>query len=247
MTGAGSGIGAQICHDLCFHNITVYGLDFNHASLLRISTEIAANNPDARFHTIQCDLMKEEEIVAAFERIKEENSGVDILINCAGVLGTQPILEESASMESFQKVIQTNLVAVISCTRKAFKSMADRNVQGYIVNLCSIAGHSAQQPAGIKPITSCYFISKHAVKALNQMLNQELIYYGKSNIRVSNISPGIVGETNIGKGTEFDEILQIKGTLKPKDVSDTLMFILSTPSYVQVRDILLETVGFAFY
>lgn len=247
VTGAGSGMGAQMCQDLCDNKVIVVGLDFNEEFLASVAKNISSKNSNARFSTILCDLTHEEQIKDAFERIKKEKGGVDILVNCAGIICASTVMEQDG-MEASTKLIQTNLLAVISCTQKAIKSMSDRDVEGHIVNLCSVAGHCAAILPGYKPVTTVYCASKFGVNAFNRLMNQELIYYEKTKIRISNISPGAVSNTGIAKGTELEKFLnQCQGTLRPKDISDTLIFILSTPSHVQVREIIIEGVGSGLY
>lgn len=246
VTGAASGIGAQFCKDLCAHNVTVIGLDFNEKLLKETAAEIKSDK-STRFSTIHCDLTDEQQIQAAFERVSKEYKGVDILVNCAGMFPNTSILQEDGHA-SLMKTVQTNLLAVISCTRKAYKSMNDRDVEGHIVNMCSVAGHVVQQLKGVSPATS-YYVTKSAVKTLNQMIGQELVFLKNTKVRYSNISPGLVGGTNILKDTSYQSTVMDGNEfkLKPKDISDTLLFILSTPKHVQVRDVIIESVGACLY
>lgn len=247
ITGGASGIGAQICRDLCLHRITVYALDSNVQYLDQLSCEMH-DNPEfaGRFLTIYCDVTEEEQLQVAFEKITQECGGVDILVNCAGIITTTSILEDGGE-ERLLKVFQTNVLATISCIKRAYQSMCARDAEGHIVNLCSVTGHCVPPPSGVKPCASGYYVSKFAVNALNRVINQELIYFDKPKIRISNISPGLVGGTNIGKGTAFDEVLKSGQLLQPKDISDAAIFILSAPSHVQVREIIMESVGGMMY
>lgn len=246
VTGAASGIGAQFCRDLYSHQVTVIGLDINQDLLDQLATEI---NSKGRFIPQLCDLTKEDEIQATFEQIISEHGGVDILVNCAGIFPKYAVLHED-SYENVLKTLQTNLLAVISCTKKAFKSMSDRDVEGHIVTMGSIAGHITSSFPGVDS-SAMYYTTKAAVKTLNQMLAKELVYYKKPKIRLSNISPSLVGGTNLGKretATTVDlKIRDFAFKLSPKDISDTLIYILSTPAHVQVRDIILESAGSGFY
>lgn len=247
VTGASSGIGERICRDLCQHKVTVIGLARRAELLAAISEDIAAKNPTAgRFVGICCDVTSEEQLTAAFDRIIEEFGGVDILINNAGVFANANLLEVGAE-DSIATMLQTNLSAVVSCTRRAFSSMAERDTDGYIVNISSVAGHSVPQTlAGTKPFPGAYFASKAALTAMNRSLGQELVFYQKPKIRITNLSPGVV-QTEIFKTGGFGNAMESLPSLSTQDISDTLMFILATPSHVQVRDIVLESVGSCFY
>lgn len=247
VTGASSGIGEHICRELSSHQVIVVGLARRLDLLTAIAADIKEKNPSAgRFVGIACDVTVEDQVKSAFGRVVQEFGGVDILVNNAGIFHNACLLEEGCD-EILTATIQTNLAAVVSCTRKAFKSMSDRNSEGYIVNISSIAGHVVPgPPSGMKPFPGAYFASKCALTALNKSVGQELVYYKKPFIRVSNISPGLV-QTEIFKTGGFGEALEQIANLQPKDVTDALLYILSTPSHVQVRDIILEGVGNAFY
>lgn len=244
VTGAGSGIGSQMARELCAHKVIVYGLDFKKEPLEKVGKGIVGEYPSAIFSSILCDLTKEEEIQAAFARIIAERGGVDILVNCAGILTNASMLDEGSDA-GITRVIQTNLLAVISCTKKAYKSMADRDVDGHIVNMCSVAGQTMLSLSG-KPTLGPYSISKYGVKVLNRAIGQELAFFKKSKIRISNISPGFVAETAIlDEATDLNKAMNQEGSprLVPKDISDTLIFILSAPRHVQVREVIIEGVG----
>lgn len=248
VTGAGSGIGAEICRVLCAHNLTVYGLDFNADSLKQLSAELSATNSKYRFSTVLCDLTKEDQIQAAFDSVTSAAGGVDVLVNNAGIIASAPILCQTGSLEEQNRVIQTNLLALMSCTKKAVKSMGDRNVHGHIVNLCSAAGHGVKIPAGLTPSYTSYYASKHAVKVFNQMINSELSFYGLKKIKVSNLSPGGIGGTKIAKeDSELRSVLDSEGMLSPKDVADTLVYVLSTPQHIMVKEIIFEGSLEGFY
>lgn len=238
VTGAGSGIGAQIVRDLCTNKVIVYGLDINNDGLQKVSSEIVEKDPSSRFTAILCDLTKEEEITLTFNRIIVESAGVDILVNCAGIITNYLLLDEDSG-DSVNKVIQTNLMAVISCCRKAFKSMADRDVDGHIVNICSIMGHLVLNVPG--KTASAYSVSKFGLNGLNRVLQTEIVKLNKPKIRLSQISPGFVGDTGIRKEADVD--FSGAPQLKAKDISDTLMFILSAPTHMVVRDVILQGAG----
>lgn len=241
VTGAGSGIGAQMCIDLCRNNITVIGLDYNPDYLEKTASTIVQNIPSARFSSIVCDLTQESNIKSAFEQILANHEGVDILVNSAGYFHDVAVLEEGG-LEALTKTVQTNLIAVISCTKKAFVSMAERNVPGQIINVCSVAGHTVLTAPGLLPAT-VYYATKSAVKTLNQLLGQELLFKNNDKIRISNISPALVGGTNLLNSTGHKAILECPNKLAPKDISETMLFILSAPQHVHIREVIMESVG----
>lgn len=67
-------------------------------------------------------MTEEEEIQRAFDRVIQDHGGVDILINSAGIMSSYSLLEEGGE-EVYKRILQTNVFALISCVKKAFKSM----------------------------------------------------------------------------------------------------------------------------
>jgi len=117
--------------------------------------------------------------------------------------------------------------------------MRDRSVDdGHIIHISSMAGHRVIPSAS----THFYAATKFAVTALNEGLHQELRAI-ESHIRTTAISPGRVD-------TEFHERAfgqkaenTIVGSIEPlvaNDIADCVMYALSAPPHVQVKDILIR-------
>lgn len=247
VTGASSGIGAAVCRDLCKWNITVVGMARRLDRLNQLKDEIVAVNSGAKFYPIRCDLSKEEDIQSGFAEVVQRFGGVDILINNAGVATNQSILGDD-SEESIARIIQTNILAVVSCTKKAYKSMVFRDAPGYIINVSSTLGHSViASPPGTKPVQNVYPSSKFAITALNHVLRSELNYYKQNKIRISNISPGLV-KTEIldAAGILMAKMIEHMPCLDASDISDAIIYILGTPTRVQIQDIIIKPTGEMF-
>lgn len=247
VTGASAGIGAATCVALANEGVIVVGLARRYVRLAKLKEQIVLRKPDAKFHALKCDLTDEEDIEAAFKYVKEQFGGVDILINNAGIAKTTGILDGN-NAKDLHDVLQTNLVSVVSCTQKAYKLMAARDSAGYIVNVSSVLGHSVFS-LGQKPTLNLYPSTKFGLRALIQVLQQELNYMAKRNIRISNISPGIV-KTEIGKASGLSaEVLQMYNAiphLEADDVADAIVYLLSTPAHVNIQDIIIRPTGEAF-
>lgn len=235
VTGASSGIGAAICKDLCQHGITVVGMARRLEKLNELQREILTTKEDAVFHSVKCDLTSESDIEKAFEHVVKTLGGVDILVNNAGVAKRGKLLE--SDLEDLKTVINTNLMAVVSCTKKAFQSMADRDVAGYIINIASVLGHTI--PVLPEPTFNVYPASKFGVRALNTVLRHELNFLKKNKIRLSSVSPGLVK-------SEMTEAYKGFPILESKDISDVVVYLLGTNPRVQVEDVIIRPTGEAF-
>ena len=237
VTGASSGIGAAIAKDLCRHGMIVVGLARRLDRLQDLQKEIVSQNDSSVFHPLKCDLTSEAEIQAAFDYVTRTLGGVDFLVNNAGTNNHSLLL--NAEMEDLRRVIELNLVSVISCTKKAFQSMSERDVPGYIINISSVSGHSVTLADEDPMINNVYAPTKYAVRALNQVLRHELNFMKKDKIRVSNVSPGLVR-------TELTQYVRDRAIMEAEDISNAVVYLLGTEPRVQVEDFIIRPKGDRF-
>ncbi|KAG8451120.1 hypothetical protein GDO86_003401 [Hymenochirus boettgeri] len=137
--------------------------------------------------------------------------------------------------------IEVNVLAVSICTREAYHSMRERNVDdGHIININSVLGHIYNCSSHVH----FYSATKHMVTALTEGIRQELREL-KSHIRVTSISPGVVE-------TEFCYRLMDKDPkqaeafyasvkcLQGPDIANAVLYALSTPAHVQVHEVIVR-------
>ena len=159
------------------------------------------------------------------------------------ILHKMSVLDESdEATKRLNSVIDTNLTGVVHCTREGIRIMRKSNEHGIIINVGSIAGHSVY--AGLH-ISNIYSPTKHGITAFSEVVRQELIVGGNHNIRVTNLSPGVV-KTNImiaGKAYESEADYENVPHLKAEDVSESVLFILETPWSVNVSQLTIKPVG----
>lgn len=239
VTGASSGIGFSIAKELARHGLIVVGMARRIDRLNELKKEIVDEKADSVFHAVKVDLTKEEEIKEAFDYVIKTLGGVDILVNNAGVAKQATVLE--GDLNDLKQVIDLNLVALVSCTKKAYKSMVDRDAPGYVINVASVAAHSVPTLPGFPPTFNVYPSSKYAVKALNTVLRHELNHLKQNKIRVSNISPGLV----VSEMTEKLQLLKLP-SLEGQDIADTVVYLLGTNPRVQVEDVIIRPTGECF-
>ncbi len=147
----------------------------------------AALGPSSRF--FQCDVTQERSVAAAVEGAKNFMGAVNLLVNCAGVVGAGRLLGKAAPMsaEFFQKVLQINLFGTFLMDRECAQAMIGNaptadGERGLIIHTASVAAYEGQ----IGQIA--YSATKGAVLAMALPLARELAMYG---IRVMTIAPGV--------------------------------------------------------
>lgn len=173
VTGASSGIGAAIAIDLATAGMIVVGLARRHERVDQLKERLT--NAKGTLHSFKCDVSQESDIVAAFAWVTEQFGGVDVLINNAGIVRNTKLLKANNSQD-VRAVLDTNVVGVVLCTREAFASMKARGVDGHIVIINSVLGHSVPKISG--QAANIYPCSKYAVTAMTEVLRQELLAEG---------------------------------------------------------------------
>lgn len=244
VTGASSGVGQTICIDLCAHGIIVFGIARSLEKLEKLMELIQNRDPPGQFFPMKCDLTDEEQILSAFNYVKANYGGIDILINNAALTMSTSFLDKD-NLNTLKMIVDTNLVGLISCTKKAYESMSDREQPGYIINISSVAGHSIPNIPGIKPTINVYPATKHALTALITVLRHELNYFNKTKIRASNISPGMV-KSGVFKHGIYGDLDNAFPMLEPQDISDAVMYLLGTNPRVQIEDFIIRPTGEIF-
>lgn len=171
VTGASSGIGAATVVELVKAGVIVVGLARRQERIEELKKDVP-ESLQKNLHAIKCDVSKEEQIISTFAAIEKQFGGVDILINNAGILRETTLLDSNNSVP-IREVIDTNILGLVFCTREAIRSMRERNVDGHIVHINSIAGHYIPI-FNDTPSMNIYPASKHAVTALTETLRQDL-------------------------------------------------------------------------
>ncbi|XP_043483271.1 farnesol dehydrogenase-like isoform X4 [Leptopilina heterotoma] len=230
VTGASSGIGEDLVKTLVKKNVNVIGLARRIEKMEKIKNDI--KNEKGSFHPIKCDISREEDIINAFQWIKKNFKTVDILVNNAGAVDFGLTIESST--EVLKNIIDVNLMGPTFCTREAVKIMRANNTAGHIINIDSILGQNVSFYG--TTAANLYSPSKYALKAMSQVVELELEYV-KSPTKVTTIFPGMVK-------TEMppDAALQTMPYVDAEDISDAIIYALSTPPHVQIKELTITPV-----
>ncbi|XP_051164654.1 farnesol dehydrogenase-like [Leptopilina boulardi] len=225
ITGVSSGIGEALVKDLVKKNVNVVGLARRVDKMEKIKNHL--KNEKGAFYPIKCDVTKEDDILKVFQWIEKNFKSVDILINNAGIMFPDLCIENST--ENLTKVMDVNLIGPTIFIREAVRIMRANNTAGHIININSVMG----QNVGFYENTSgaMYSPSKFAFKALSQVVELELQHV-KSPTKVTTIFPGLV-KTEMAP----EAALQIMPYVDAEDICDGIIYALSTPPHVQIKEI----------
>jgi NAD(P)-dependent dehydrogenase (short-subunit alcohol dehydrogenase family) len=138
---------------------------------------------------VQTNVVEEGSVQAAVQAAVSSFGGLHVVINCAGIGVAERVLGKSgpASLASFTKVIQVNLIGTFNVIRLAAAVMAENSPneggeRGVIINTASVAAFDGQIGQ------AAYSASKGGVVGMTLPIARDLARYG---IRVMTIAPGI--------------------------------------------------------
>jgi NAD(P)-dependent dehydrogenase (short-subunit alcohol dehydrogenase family) len=139
----------------------------------------------------KCDVTSETEVNAAMETARAAMGSINLLVNCAGVIGAGRVLGKSGPMagDFFSRVVQINLVGTFLCDKAAAAIMQHNaptadGERGVIIHTSSVAAYEGQIGQ------AAYAATKAGVAGMTLPIARELAMFG---IRVCSIAPGIFG------------------------------------------------------
>ena len=173
ITGGAQGIGFAIARRLVASGARVSLWDMNAAALDQAKAALG----EAASGTI-VDITDLEALRKAHADVEAAIGPVSILVNSAGIAGTNATLEDY-DPDEWRKVVEINLNGTFYVNKVVIPSMKARNY-GRIVNISSVAGKEGN------PNLSAYSAAKAGVIGLTKSLGKELAKY---DIAVNAITP----------------------------------------------------------
>jgi NAD(P)-dependent dehydrogenase (short-subunit alcohol dehydrogenase family) len=225
ITGAGSGMGKAAALLFAAEGAAVAAVDISAPAAAQTAAEIGAIGGQAI--GIGADVSAGAEVQRMFEHAVAHFGRLDIVYNNAGTIEKNEMLHEIEDDE-FQRVLDVNLRGVFFGIKYAVAHLM-KSGGGSIINTASVGGLKdfSGKPA--------YTSSKAAVIALTQVAGMQ---YGRHNIRVNCICPGIIytGMSRAVHRERFGKELDpgIKGRISalrrigmPEDVARVALFLAS--------------------
>ncbi len=182
-------------------------------------------------NTYEVDVTDEDSILQALEQIEK----VDVLINCAGEIYSEPIInvmkKEKHSKASWNRIINNNLNSCFLMCSCVAKKMTESRTKGVIINFSSI---SAQGNMG----QAAYSAAKAGVEAFTKVLAKEL---GMFKIRACAIAPGFI-ETTSTRNSLSESMIDYWKKNTPLRKLGKLEDITSTVEYIIENEYINGTV-----
>lgn len=184
VTGGASGLGFAVARHIAGSGGKVTLLDVQEAAGEAAAAKLGAN---AGF--LKCDVTVEREVEAVMSAARDRMGGLNLLVNCAGIIGAGRMLGKQGPMagEFFTKVVHINLIGTFLCDKSAARLMqqnepGEDGERGLIVHTSSVAAFEGQ----IGQVA--YSATKAAVMGMTLPIARELAAFG---IRCVSIAPGV--------------------------------------------------------
>lgn len=184
VTGGASGLG-----EATVRNIVAGGGKAVIADLQTERAEALVAELGSQALFVHTDVTSESSAQAAVDRAVEKFGQVNVLVNCAGIaIGERTVSKRGAHrLESFQKVIDINLIGTFNMIRLAAEKMQanepmEDGERGVIINTASVAAFDGQIGQ------AAYSASKGAVAGMTLPIARDL---ASSGVRVMTIAPGL--------------------------------------------------------
>ena len=224
ITGAASGIGLECARALMTAGARVALIDRAGDRLTELCAELG---PDAI--PVVTDLTDAESVAGMLPQILAKASQLDIFhANAGSYVGGDVI---AGNPDAWDRMLNLNINAVFRSIHAVLPHMVERK-SGDIIVTSSIAGFV---PVVGEPI---YTASKHAVQAFVHTLRRQVAKHG---IRVGEIAPGPVVTALLSDWPEekLQEALAAGSLMEPKEVAAAVLFMLTRPRNVTIRDLVI--------
>jgi NAD(P)-dependent dehydrogenase (short-subunit alcohol dehydrogenase family) len=228
VTGAASGLGFAVAHRIVADGGRVVLLDVQEEAGAARAAELGAS---AVF--MRCDVSNEESVNLAVGMAATRMGGINLAVNCAGVIGAGKLLGRDGPMDGsfFARVVGINLIGTLHVDKAAAALMQanEPNAEGergVLIHTASIAAYEGQVGQ------VAYAATKAGVIGMVLPLAREL---ARDGIRVMAIAPGIfetpmVGNMTAERQAALGAQVPFPARLgRPEEYAQLVMSIVSNP------------------
>ncbi len=245
ITGGAGYIGQAFCETLAEAGANIAILDINQEKVAKTAEDIATRyNVDTMGLTV--DLAKEQDVVAVPQQVADNLGGLNIVVNCAGFVGTSNLpgwgcAFEKQSIDTWRLVNEVNLTAPFALIQAATQLLRQSG-HASIINIASIyavVGPNMSLYDGTAiGNDAAYAASKGGLIQTTRWLSTVLA----PEIRVNAISPGgIFRNQDPTFVKRYKQRTPLKRMGTEEDMKGALLFLASDLSaYVTGQNILVD-------
>jgi ribitol 2-dehydrogenase len=224
VTGAASGIGFECARAMLEAGARVVLVDLAEDRLQSLCAELGKDAIP-----LVTNLLDPSSVARMAPSILEKTGQLDIFHANAGAYVGGEVLE--GDPDAWDRMLSLNVNAVFRTVHAVLPHMVERK-SGDIIVTSSVAGFV---PVVWEPI---YTASKFAVTAFVHTVRRQVIKHG---IRVGEVAPGPVATALLKDWpkAKLDEALASGSLMEPKEVADAVLFMLTRPRNVTIRDLVI--------
>jgi 3-oxoacyl-[acyl-carrier protein] reductase len=178
VTGAGQGMGRSFALRLARDGYAIAAVDVQEETVRETVASVMAQHETARAYI--ADLSNVQAIEPMVEQIERDLGVVEILVNNAGRIKTQLLLD--VTEQDWDQIMGVNARGLFFLLQAVGRRMVARR-RGSIINIASVAGRSA------RPRQTVYGASKAAVLHLTK---SAATVFGPAGVRVNAVCPGVI-------------------------------------------------------
>ncbi|CZT37105.1 SDR family oxidoreductase [Rhizobium sp. 9140] len=234
ITGASSGIGVGIAHELAKAGATVVLGARRTDRLEAVAGEIRAAGGTVM--TRRVDVTDRADVAAFAEAARQEFGRIDVIVNNAGVMPLSPMA--SLKVDEWDTMIDVNIKGMLYGVAAVLQEMTERG-SGQIINIASVGALT------VSPTAAVYCATKYAVRAISDGLRQE-----NDKLRVTCIHPGVVESELANTITDPTAIEGMKAyraiALTADAIGRAVRFAIEQPEDVDVNEIVIRPTRAAF-
>ncbi|WP_042259975.1 SDR family oxidoreductase [Paraburkholderia heleia] len=224
ITGAASGIGFACARAFVDEGAKVVLIDRAEDRLAKCCAELGPNALP-----LAMDLLNPADYAAMLPRILDLAGGLDIFhANAGAYIGGEVA---NGNPDEWDRMLNLNINAAFRSVHAVLPHMIAQKA-GDIVFTSSVAG---VVPVVWEPV---YTASKFAVQAFAHTVRRQVAKHG---VRVSAVLPGPVVTALLDDWpkAKMDEALAQGSLMQPKEVADSVVFMLTRPRNVTIRDLVI--------
>ena len=228
VTGAGTGIGAGAAIALAREGVHVILTGRRLEPLEVVAASIRES--DGNVEVAQGDAMDRSGMKKIAADIVKAHGKLDLLFNNHGVNVTDRNWG-GGNLDGWDEVIDVNVKGAYNCAHAALEVMRPKG-EGTIITTSSKAGVGYSPRAGV-----AYGASKHAVMALNQLMNIE---EGNNGIRACVLSPGEVDTPILDYRPIPVPKEERERLIQSDDMGEIVVFMMKMPARVTLNEVIIS-------
>src|SRR5882757_6275285 len=226
VTGAASGMGEGIAQLFTREGAAVALVEVQSGKGAAVAEQIRAEGGRAIF--IECDVAKEAAVRASIESAEKEFGGLQIIVNCAGIVQIKLLHELDEA--DWDRLMDINVKSIFLSIKHGIARLK-KNPRSYVVNIGSVGSFISQSS------TPAYITSKGAVMMLSKSIALD---YAADGVRCNCVCPGITDtpmlREHLNKTSDPDATLAARVRRVPMGVSLAPADVAKAALYLSCED-----------